>query len=374
MSPSVSVKVKPDVIKWLRESSGWTISEIGSYIEVPEETILSWEQGASYPTFNEICKMAKAFKRPSAAFFLPKPAEEPSLPQDFRRLRGASGGFSKKTMEVFRRARNLQSTGKELLENLNYDVQPDITKARLSDSPEKVAAAERDRLGVTTAEQIACKDKYKAFGMWRNLLESEGIMIFQFSMELEELRGFTIIDSAPYVIVVNSSDDIGARIFTLLHEYGHIILREPALCTPEEPTKDKHGAEVEAWCNRFSAAFLLPPDEIKADFEKTGLKQYSRTASRFKVSKYALLTRLVSLKLISDKQYMDETTRLKMKDKDQAESTGGIGETAAGRARREMGEGFVALVIENSQKGLITYSDALDYLDVKTKGLEELMK
>lgn len=374
MSPSVSVKVKPDVIKWLRESAGWTTAETGSHLDVPEETILSWEQGASHPTFSEICKMAKAFKRPSAAFFLPKPAEEPPIPQDFRRLPGASRSFSKKTMEVFRRARNLQSTGKELLENLNHDIQPDITKVVISDSPEKVATAERDRLGITIAEQIACKDKYKAFSMWRNLIESEGIMIFQFSMELEELRGFTIIDSVPYVIVVNSSDDIGARIFTLLHEYGHILLREPALCTPEEPTKDPHGAEVEAWCNRFSAAFLLPPDDIKADFEKAGLQQYSRIASRFKVSKYALLTRLVSLKLISDKQYIDETTRLKMKEKDQAESAGGMRETAAGRARREMGEGFVALVIENSQKGLITYSDALGYLDVKTKGLEELMK
>ena len=374
MSTSVNVKVKPDVLKWLRESSGWSIIDVSSHLEIPETTVLSWETGSNYPTFSEVCKMARAFKRPSAAFFLPRPANEPPMPQDFRRLSGTkSKAFSKKTIEAFRRARNLQSTGKELKENLNIDITPSITTASLSENPEKVASAERVHLSITIGEQTVCKDKYRAFKMWRNSIDNEGILIFQLPMELDELRGFTIIDTTPYTIVINSSDDIGARIFTLLHEYGHILLREPALCTPEEPTNERHGAEVEAWCNRFAAAFLLPSEEISADFNRTELEQYGKIANRYKVSKYALLTRLVSLKLISDMQYMEETNKLKIKEKTQKES-GGIGETSADRARREMGEGFVSLVIENSHKGLITYSKALDYLDIKTKGLQELMK
>lgn len=208
--------------------------------------------------------------------------------------------------------------------------------------------------------------------MWRNCIENMGILVFQFPMELSELRGFTIIDSHPYAIVLNSSDDIQARIFTIFHEYGHVLLHESALCTPEDPTIEKHGAEVESWCNRFAAAFLLPADDVSKEYHRLGLNEYVRIANRYKVSQYAMLTRLVSLKLISDTQYTNEVYKLKVKVYKKPE--GRLIENEAARARREVGEGFISLVIENSQKGLITYSKALEYLDIKTRGLQELMK
>jgi Zn-dependent peptidase ImmA (M78 family)/transcriptional regulator with XRE-family HTH domain len=372
MSISVNIKIKPGIFKWLRESSGWTITDVSNHLEIPEDTVLEWEDGNKYPTFNEISKLAKAFKRPSAAFFLARPEYEPPMPQDFRRLPNTSASFTKKTIEAFRRARNLQSASKELMDNLDLEVKSDVITASLRDSPENIAISVRELLGISIEEQTGCKDKYRAFKMWRNCVENVGIHVFQFPMELSELRGFTIIDSHPYAIVLNSSDDIQARIFTLFHEYGHILLHESALCTPETPTIDRRGAEIEGWCNRFAAASLLPADEVSKEYHRFGLEQYARIANKYKVSQYATLTRLVSLKLISDRQYTDEVYKLKAKLYKKPE--GRVCETAAVRARREMGEGFISLVIENSQKGLITYSKALDYLDVKTKGLQELMK
>jgi Zn-dependent peptidase ImmA (M78 family)/transcriptional regulator with XRE-family HTH domain len=375
MSTSATVKVNPDVLKWLRVSSGWTIEEISSNLEVPVDTVTKWEKGIEHPTFAYISKMAKAFKRPSAAFFLPKPATEPPLPNDFRKLPNTAKGFTRKTIEAMRRARNLQVVSKELMENLGAEVKPDIVTASLRDDPEKVAFSERKRLGVSIADQTGCKDKHKAFKMWRGVIERANILLFQFPMEIEELRGFTILDSMPYAIVLNSSDDVQARIFTMFHEYGHILLHEPALCIPESPTHEKHGAEVESWCNRFAGAFLLPAEEISTDFGQLGISNYYKISSRYRVSLLTTLTRLVSLGLITNDEYACEKGILEAKNKEQKEQTGGgPGETCEQRAQREMGEGFVSLVLENSQKGFITDSKALDYLDIKTKHLQELIK
>ncbi|MDI6897076.1 XRE family transcriptional regulator [Methanocella conradii] len=367
-SPTISVK--PDVLKWLRESSGWTINEVSKRLNITEEWIKKWESGDENPTLNEIKELSDAYKRPLAAFFLPSPVKEPSLPQDFRRLPGASKPFSRKTLRAIHKAMNLQDIGRELLENLNLDIETDVSRANLRDDPEKVAREERHKLGVSIEDQFKWKNPYEAFKAWRSAIEQKNILVFQFPMELEELRGFTLLELSPYAIVVNSSDIVEARIFTLIHEYGHILLREPALCTPETPLNDgSHGASVERWCNQFAGAFLLPSDDIKSFFERCGLTKYSKIASRYKVSRAATLTRLVNLRLISLDKYNEEMSKLPINI---YKEQGGIGKPSK-RIRQAMGDTFISLVLENSHKGFITNNDALSYLGIKTAHLKELL-
>jgi Zn-dependent peptidase ImmA (M78 family) len=131
---------------------------------------------------------------------------------------------------------------------------------------------------------------------------------------------------------------------------------------------------TEAWCNRFAASFLLPANVIEADFQKIGMKNYSKIAGRYKVSLSTTLTRLVSLGLISQKEYRFEINKLQAAESNGVDKSknGGMGESLAKRARREKGDSFVSLVLENSQAGYITSSEALNYLDVKTRHMKEL--
>lgn len=372
---SPNIHVKPDVLRWLRESSGWTLEDVSSSLNVSIEWILKWENGEQNPTLNEIKKLSKGFKRPLAAFFLSQPQKEPPIPQDFRRLPGGHRPFSKKTLLAIRKARNLQVICAELLENLDQEIDTDILRVDLSADPESIALYEREAFSAPIINQPRWNNAHDAFNYWRELIEQRNIRVFQFPMDLEELRGFTLIDLKPFIIVINSSDIIEARIFTLFHEYGHLLLHEPALCTPENPIiGESHGAKVESWCNHFAGAFLLPKETIINDFNNFGLQKYGRIASRNKVSLSTVLTRLVSLHLISQSQYHHEIEKLRIKEVKRKEPVGGGGETSARKAVREKGDVFVSLVLENSQRGLITHSEALDYLNVKTKHLKELTK
>jgi Zn-dependent peptidase ImmA (M78 family) len=365
------VSVKPDVLEWVRQSSGLTPEEASTRLSVSVSSVLRWENGERRPTFKQVQKMAKVYKRPSAAFFLPKPAKEPELPPDFRRLFGEPREFTSKTLLAIRKARYLQAISSDLMVNLDHETDVDARGANIKINPELVADAERDRTGISTEKQKAWKSFSEALNKWRQYVEERNINVFQFSMELDELRGLTLMDATPFAIVLNSSDLIQARIFTLLHEYGHILLHEPALCTPVDPTTKGHGQHFETWCNRFAAAFLIPSESVKEDCSELGPSAFERIAKQYKVSSFALLSRLVELELISRLEYEQRVTELRHRSVDKRRSGGG-GESSAQRARRERGEGFVSLVLKNSEREHITYSDALDYLDIKTKHMKEL--
>ncbi|NLM28825.1 MAG: ImmA/IrrE family metallo-endopeptidase [Methanomicrobiales archaeon] len=371
---SLKVNVNPSVMRWLRESSGWSLEDVSNHLHVPTDQILQWEQGGRLPTLSEVERLARAYRRPLAAFFLAEPEEERPMPRDFRRLSVGAHALTKKTLLAIRKARNLQAISADLMDNLDLTTEADVAGARLTDDPEEVAEEERRRIGIAVHEQQSWKSAYEGFRAWRDAIEEKNIRVFQFPMTLEELRGCVLMDSTPYAILLNSSDIIQARMFTLLHEYGHILLHEPALCTPDNPViGETHEARVENWCNRFAGAILMPPGDITEDFIRYGIDDVGRIANRYRVSLSTTLTRLVTLKLITQEQYQAEMRKLKV-SRTEPTNQGGGGESSAVKAQRERGEEFVSLVLENARRGYITHNEALDYLGIKVKHLRELTK
>ena len=81
----------------------------------------------------------------------------------------------------------------------------------------------------------------------------------------EEARGFSISEKRFPVIVVNSGDAHGARIFTLLHEFTHILLDTGGICDLEEYSQ-AHTLEqnIEKFCNRVAGAALVPASLLEA--------------------------------------------------------------------------------------------------------------
>ena len=88
-SKSFNVSVEPAVLIWARESIGMSIDAVVKKIKgVTINTIKNWERkdSAVKPTFAQIEKLSKIYKRPLSAFLLPAPPEEPPFPKDFRTL------------------------------------------------------------------------------------------------------------------------------------------------------------------------------------------------------------------------------------------------------------------------------------------------
>jgi len=103
----------------------------------------------------------------------------------------------------------------------------------------------------------------------RNKIEALGVLVMRNSvvgnnvhrrLDRNELRGFAISDDRAPVIFINTTDTPQAQIFTLLHEFAHLLLGESGVSdlSPHNPRK------IERACNRLAAEFLVP----SADFSE----------------------------------------------------------------------------------------------------------
>ncbi|MHB8359570.1 MAG: ImmA/IrrE family metallo-endopeptidase [Thermoplasmataceae archaeon] len=374
---SITVEVDPEVLKWLRESSGWKIEEVSKRLGTNSETILEFEAGKKPPTLTQLGEMSKLFKRPIASFFLSKPKQNKPLPKDYRFLPNKTGIFDKKTILAIRKSRSLQSISRELSVNIRYETQTKAEKVKLSEDPDAIARKYRELFDLSFEKQRKFKDAYKLFGYLRDVLEDSNILVFQFSMPIEDARGFALADDIPSIVVINSKDSIEARLFTLMHEFGHILLGETVIDIPDESQANRDS--IERWCNAFSASFLLPKESISELFKEyrgrlTETETLNSLSRKYKVSKAVLLVKMLELDYISRQEFESVLARYVPKETKKIEAKKkGISLTSDQRCLSEVGNKFVSLVANNFDKDFITYSDALSYLSIKSKNFDRVL-
>ena len=276
-----------------------------------------------------------------------------------------------------RHARRLQELSKELSRNVDYETKSKIERVKISSNPETVALKFREKFSLTEEKQRKFKTPYELFNYLRDILEDQNTYLFQFSMPVEDARGFVFVDESPSVIVVNTKDNIEARIFSLMHEFAHILLGESVIDLPDATHTFKDG--VEKWCNEFASAFLLPKDLAKTAFEsnKSSLTQKETLkylSNKYKVSKAMLLLNMLKLEYIERTDYDAILARFKKEEiKPKAEEGTGGGIPSEVRCLSEVGNKFVSLVANNYDREHITYTDALNYLSIKSKSFDKVL-
>jgi Zn-dependent peptidase ImmA (M78 family)/DNA-binding XRE family transcriptional regulator len=313
---SFEVFVEPEVMVWARESIGRTIEEVAKRLDVSNDIIKRWENGEKKPTLNQLKNLAQYYKRPLGVFFLPDPPKELLIPKDFRTLpEETKKPLSWKTRLAIRRARRLQSLAVELKSVLQQEIILKIGSVSLTDEPEVRADQTRDSLGVDIQTQFQWGNESVALHEWIKALEKLGLLVLQMSFPLEDARALSLIDGGIPVIVLNTKDSIKARIFSLFHEFGHILLNKGGICdpnrgiwdTPSQRISSEEIRLVERFCNHFAGALLVPEyallnhqlvagEMISPEWSDDILRGIARD---FKVSQEVILRRLVILRLSS---------------------------------------------------------------------------
>jgi Zn-dependent peptidase ImmA (M78 family)/transcriptional regulator with XRE-family HTH domain len=326
---SFEVGVEPEVLVWARESMGMDTAEVAGRFNLSENTIKRWESGHKKPTIVQVKKLAEIYKRPLAAFFLPEPPKEPPFPNDFRTLpEERRKPFSQKTRLAIRKARRLQSLAMELARMTESEIYTNIGRASLLDDPEIVANKTRVQIGIDVRTQFTWEKDSDAFGEWRKAIERLGVLVFQLPLPVEETRGFSLLEDTLPTIVLNKKDHIRARIFTLFHEYGHLLLNTSGICNWQNQNSSPETDEsVEKFCNHFAGAFLVPRDALlKHELVEQGVNtsnwhdEYFGEISRdFKVSREVILRRMLTLRLVSWNFYRTKYNKWRKKVKEKQE-------------------------------------------------------
>ncbi|PXF61788.1 MAG: hypothetical protein C4B59_02770 [Candidatus Methanogaster sp.] len=227
----------------------------------------------------------------------------------------------------------------------------------ITDDPEMVGSQIRDILKVDSEKQKKVSGKYGAFNLWRAAIESAGVLVFQSTgVDVAEMRGFSINELSLPVIVLNSGDTPNGRIFTLLHEFAHIMLKEGGICDLNEdydlpPEKQR----IEIFCNHVAGAALIPREELLNEdivIRKTyggdwNDDELSTLAKRFKISEEVVLRRLLICGLTTNSFYKTKRDGFRKKyEVISKKSRGGFAPPDI-LAISRVGRAFVKLVLDS---------------------------
>jgi Zn-dependent peptidase ImmA (M78 family)/transcriptional regulator with XRE-family HTH domain len=376
---SPTIPVDGRLVKWARESAGLSDDSLAKKLGIKDRRKLTaWEAPGARAdmTARQLERLADATKRPLAAFFLPEPPAEPVLP-DFRRPPGEQPPpLSGSSLMAIRRARRMQRVFGELAEELGEGLGLLSQTIAPEQHPAVVAGEVRQVVGVSVDDQTGWKDAETALKVWRSRLEGLGVLVFQFAMPPDEVSGFSLATGMP-TIVLNRKDHHSRRVFTLFHEWAHLLRGEAGLCEVAEDEGGPQDAEV--FCNAFAGSFLVPmealresePFALHAAHRLTAADAAEHGARLFSVSRYVILRRFLTAQAISRETYRRTVGAWEAERRPPKRKAKG-GAPPYAMTVSELGRRFVSSVLTAHERGLIGDSDVSDYLTLRLKHLDRV--
>jgi Zn-dependent peptidase ImmA (M78 family) len=370
MTKAATVHVPNGTLKWGRDRAKADLKEAAAKCGHSEAELKAWEDGED-PPLTALRELAAYYQLPLAAFLLSKPKDEPKPTVERRQFAGVDNPKTNHALAVaLNRAASLQVVAADLVEGL--DAAPFVVEANGLDA-EALARRERALLGVTDEKQLSWRDDGQAFRRWREAIERRGVLVMQAPLGGSDVRAFSMHGDPP-VIVVHRGDWVRAKVFSLAHELGHVAVGESGICIPGAVK----ATGVEAFCNEFADALLIPTDTMLNDRDARRIKAgepatdqvVQRIANRFKVSPAVVWYRLKQTGVIGkatfDKQWTNWATWRPPPD-----DGGGPSDTAQ-NVVRDYGAAFPGLLLRAQSKGLVSRTDVSQYLGVPAATLPSI--
>jgi Zn-dependent peptidase ImmA (M78 family)/DNA-binding XRE family transcriptional regulator len=290
------VPVNAAVLQWARMYRGLSEEDAADRLGMTVQELREYEAGVRKPTLTVFEDFAAQYRLPQATLFrATRPAVLPPQPSDYRTFESRQARHSFDYNIALSTVRGWLFQIERIVRDDEDFTAPHLPSLSLDeDDPTEAGERERRRIGASVRDQLDWKTD-AAFRQWRARLERRGILVFQQKFPLEDCRGFTLYETegTPTIVVNKSERSEGAKCFTLIHEYCHLLLRKPGV--------SDHNARspVETYCNKFAAGFLIPTEGLRAvlpywpnDPVEWSMDSVSSWAKRLKVSRTALAIRL----------------------------------------------------------------------------------
>ena len=291
---TAGIPINPKVLKQCRLQVG--LEDINEAIQVTgTPKLAAYEEGAANPTYKQIQKIAEAYCVPGWVFN--ENAEE--IPKEYN--------FSKESNPVFRSLKNnkvklnyqviklinhVVSRRKFLLEIYEDDDDRDVPKFNKNElnandiiahggiDPIKLADKASSWLGINIPESIEGKNVKEVYVYYKERIEEKGVLVFMTSpynhwskIEPKIMRGLALYDDIFPIIVVNGTDAVVAKTFTLIHELGHILRRDTMLDEESNILDSRNTNKSEVFCNQFAANLLMPHEQFAKVISKYSITE-----------------------------------------------------------------------------------------------------
>ena len=356
------VSVSPDMIRWACERAGHDTAHFAK--KIPQLT--KWIAGEIQPTLNQLENLANRTHTPLGYLFLSEPPDERLPISDYRTLTGSAPKRpSPDLLDTLYTMLRRQDWLRDWLIEDGEEPLAFVNSAQLSDDPIAVAAAIRSELGLESNWAALLHSWQQALSRLRTLIEKRRVMAVingvvgnntRRTLNVDEFRGFALVDRYAPLIFVNGADAKSAQIFTLAHELAHIWLGAGGLSGFEamNPT----GSDVEKWCNQVAAEFLVPEKQLKNHWieVKDEPQRFELLAREFKVSPIVTARRALDLALVERESFLDFYRHYVNREFERAiKASGG---NFYNNQNTRVGRMFITRVIRATREGRIGYTNA----------------
>jgi transcriptional regulator with XRE-family HTH domain len=236
----ITMKVKPAVLRQLRELAGYTQEQV---LKEGIDVIKLESSNQQYIEIDlEILqKLSELYDFGLTTFFLPKlPYTLEDINKKFITPIQLGTDYANRILKLYRRCIYLRDSITDY-----SDRRPEPNRYSLKDDPREVAEKEGDSI---------------MLGSIKNNIE-EKYCIYVFHISIGDRLVLT--DERPYIIAVSRRKDgemFGVR--DILHCYGHVLLRTSSFCKVDN--------EVERWCDAFADALIEKYDDIRTTIHMYG--------------------------------------------------------------------------------------------------------
>ncbi len=371
MAKSIKVDVNPEVLVWARKNSSLDLGIVAEKIKVKLEQVQAWENGAEKPSIAQLRKLANVYKFPISVFFLSIVPNNFSVMKDFRRLpEYMPTQFSQRLQLEIRKVQQRRETAIELKSALTEELPIFKEKINMDADIQKEALRIRKMLDLDINEQKKWNESRIAFNTIRYLIERVGVLVFEIDkVDIQEMRGFAIAEKIMPVIAINRKDSFNGRIFSMLHEFVHILLGQGGISNTSyyEDTDEK----IEVFCNKLAAEILVPSSYILANQNiKSGKQLYTDSeiyaiAKSFSVSEEVILRRLLTLDRISNEFYRKkrkELLEIYQKSSQRKTNNTEFKLNVPQQTITGLGETFISFAIDNYNADKINLNDLSNIL------------
>lgn len=362
---ALRIDVKKDVWLWaIKESQKEEEEILNKYPKIEK-----WIDGIEKPTFKQLEKLANFLKVSFGYFFLEKPPKENVLETEFRSINNKIPDISKNLKDTIIEMDSKKTWISDYRKKLGWDKLEIINhfNENKKNNIERDVILAKELIELKEYWYKELKNYSEAFNLIRNKLEEKGILTMKNGvvgmnthrkLNINEFRAFMLYDDIAPLVFINNNDSMGGKIFSLIHEYIHILLEKEDVIVSEEKNRV---LENETYINKITAEFLMPKKHIEELWEKqkNDIDQIIELSKLMKVSSLALAIRLNNLAFI-DNSIVKIIRKKALKEFDKKDNNGGGDFYKTYNTR--ISKNFKEAVINEVESGEITYTYAFELL------------
>ena len=352
------VNINVDMLNWAISRAGFELQEFAA--KFPR--VLDWIGGNKKPTFKQLEAFSHRLHVPFGYFFLDKPPLEPLPLPFFRTGTDKPSDVSLNVYDTILLIQRRQEWLVQYLKDNGAESIPFVGKFDVNSDYKEVVASIRETLNIEPdwARQFSRIEDSVNFITER--IEETGIIVsFNSVVEnntsrpinVDECRGFVLVDSIAPFMFINAADGKAAQLFTIVHELAHVWTGQSAGFDFRQ--LQPADVPIEILCDKVAAEFLVPEVSFISAWRET--PDIATLARRFKVSQIVIARRALDLNRITRDAFFQFYNEYKQQLRERKERQTGGGDFYVTQKKR-LSVTFVTRVDQAVRENKLLYRDA----------------